>query len=232
MTPPPKPLALLVLTLLATPARADAPAPAPAPIPAPRALGLRLDADLDLGSPMGMSESRLSLGVGGRLGWRLEVGPVWLQPEVGGSYTAFTTYTPRGSPNPLMPDPLFCEVCLHLITEHPARVFGGLRLGGAGLISGVIEPALFGHAGYGWVTSGVDGYRSWSGSINPAYLLDRSAPTFDFGIALDVNAFRQVRFGVHGAYDVVAYPTRVTDRAGFQGAVSWLSYGLHLGVAL
>ena len=211
MTPPPKPLALLAsltLALLASPARADAPAPAP------RQLGLRLDADLDLGAPMGISESRLSVGVGGRL----DVGPVWLQPEVGGSYTAFTTYTPRPPKNPLMPDPYtFCEVCLHLIDEHPARVVGGLRLGGAGLISGVIEPAIFGHAGYGWVTSGVHEYRPWSGGVSAAYILDRIV--------------RHFRFGLHAAYNVVISLPTSEYGASPHDDVKWLSYGLHLGVA-
>ena len=133
MTAPRKILALAPITalaLLAAPARADAPAPAP-----PRALGAHLDADLDLGVPMGFHESRLSFGAGGRLGWRFDLGPVWLQPEAGGHYTVFTRWDP-GVP---------CMSCKDYLTEHPVRVFGGLRLGGAGLIAGVIEPALFGH---------------------------------------------------------------------------------------
>ena len=81
------------------------------------------------------------------------------------------------------------------------------------------------------MTSGVYAFHDPS-RVEPPYLLDRSAPTFDFGVALDVTAFRLLRLGVHGAYDVVAAPTRLTDREGFQGAVRWLSYGLHLGAAL
>ena len=56
--------------------------------PAARAeVGGHVDADLDLGAPM---EGRnFALGGGGRFGWRFDFGPVWLQPEAGGSYVGF-----------------------------------------------------------------------------------------------------------------------------------------------
>ena len=213
MTAPRKILALALstaLALLAAPARADVPVPAP-----PRELGAHLDADLDLGVPKGFDESRLSFGAGGRLGWRFDLGPVWLQPEAGGQYTVFTR------PESAIP----CALCKYFLTEHPVRVFGGLRLGGAGLIAGVIEPALFGHAGYGWDTSGLPSVVTPDGRLT-AHVVDRKGPAFDVGFALDVRLVRHFRFGLHAAYNVVVPAAESTD------GVRWLTYGLHLGAAL
>jgi hypothetical protein len=170
--------------------------------PAARAeVGGHVDADLDLGAPM---EGRnFALGGGGRFGWRFDFGPVWLQPEAGGSYVGFLC--------------LDCSDAAATIgAKHAARVLGGARIGGAGLISKVIEPALFGHAGYGWISSQDKG------------------PAFDVGFALDVNAVRYFRFGAHGAYNVIASGREVSTGLGYSQttpAVKWISFGLHLGVA-
>ena len=172
MTAPRKILALAPLAALAlatSPARAQAPAPAP-----PRELGAHLDADLDLGVPMGYVESRLSFGAGGRLGWRFDLGPVWLQPEAGGHYTVFTRWSPD----------LPCDDCKHRLTEHPVRVLGGLRLGGAGLIAGVIEPALFGHAGYGWDRSGTPSIVTADGLTTLPRIVDRRGTGLRRGVRL------------------------------------------------
>jgi hypothetical protein len=220
MVPLRKPLALAVLAL-AAPARADDAPPALRPA---RELGAHLDVDLDLGSPTADNESRLSLGVGGRFGWRFDLGPVWLQPEAGASYTAFSPYV---YPYP----PGVCLSCYPLIAEHPVRVFGGLRLGGAGLIAGAIEPALFGHAGYGWDTAGFL-HPNAPGGTTPTTIVDREGPAFDVGFAFDVRVIRYFRFGLHGAYNVVASLPVSGFTAGNYGSVRWFSYGLHLGAAI
>lgn len=164
------------------------------PAPARAAGGGHIDADLDLGAPL--DTGSLSIGAGGRLGWRFDFGPVWLQPEVAGHYTSFL--------NAANTDSSASGGSIHVV-----RVLGGARLGGAGLISGVIEPALFGHAGYGWFSSRTKG------------------TAFDVGFALDVKIVRHFSFGAHGAYNVVA------DSSEFIGAsvpaFKWVSYGVHAG---
>ena len=132
----------------------------------------------------------------GRFGWRFDFGPVWLQPEAGGSYTSFL--------NAAATDPSGIGAL------HVVRVLGGARLGGSGLISGVIEPALFGHAGYGWLSSRVKG------------------TALDVGFALDVKIVRHFSFGVQGAYNVVAYEAAYI---GSSPAFKWVSYGVHAGVS-
>jgi len=155
-------------------------------------VGGHVDADFDLGTSA--TEGALTVGGGGRFGWRFDLGRVWLQPEVGGHYTALTL--------------VGCDLCVH--GAHVARVTGGARLGGSGLISGVIEPALFAHGGYGWLTSEAKG------------------PVFDVGFALDVAAVRYSRFGVQGAYNLIS-PTPGEPGTPVIVTARWISFGLHAG---
>jgi len=99
-----------------------------------------------------------------------------------------------------------------------------VRFGGSGLISGVIEPAIFGHAGYGWI---------WSGLDDDPTDFHLRGPAFDVGFALDVKVVRYFRFGAHGVYNAVV--GRVPGSIPYQGgepplAVKWISFGLHAGV--
>lgn len=167
--------------------------------PAARAeSGFHLTADINLGSLV--SSGALTVGGGGRVGYRADLGPVWLEPEAAGDYTAFTL--------------VGCDLCN--MSGHGARVMGGLRLGGSGFISGVIEPALFGHGGYGWLTSALKG------------------PAFDVGFGFDVRVVRYLRFGAQGAYNVVG---ATAGSAGpyqpqpASAAAKWITFGLHAGVA-
>jgi hypothetical protein len=174
-----------------------------APFRARAELGGQVAADLDLGAPMGGSSdtSMLALGVGGRFGWRFGLGLAWLQPEVGGQYVGLV--------------PCSSDLCDISGPRHAVRVFGGLRLGGSGLVSKVIEPSLFGHAGYGWIGSGLGG------------------PSFDVGFALDVVAVRLFRFGVHAVYGDVAArkPEPNVETGVVTVTASWLAFGVHTGVA-
>jgi len=171
-------------------------------------VGGQVAADLDLGAPY--SDKPLALGAAGRFGWRFDLGPVWLQPEAAGGYTAFDGAT--------------CDNCIN--ATRAVRVLGGLRVGGRGLISGVIEPAVFGHGGYGWV---------WSGTDSSPTDFPTRGPAFDVGFALDVKLVRRFRFGAHGAYNAVVGD--VPGKTHYQGeapaplANKWLSFGLHAGVA-
>lgn len=178
------PVLLLPATLLLAPTAARA------------AGGGHVDADLDLGAPM--ETGTFAVGAGGRLGWRFDLGPVWLQPEAGGYYTSFLNVRPTDA----LPSGA---------STHAVRALGGARLGGAGLISGVIEPALFGHAGYGWISSQVKG------------------PAFDVGFALDLQLVRHLSFGLQGAYNVVA--DQIDYIGGGTSALKWISYGVHAGAS-
>jgi hypothetical protein len=167
-----------------------------APTPARATGGGHIDADLDLGAPM--ATGTFALGAGGRLGWRFDLGHVWLQPEAGGHYTSFLNVGPT-------------ETSTSGASLHAVRVLGGARLGGAGLISGVVEPALFGHAGYGWISSQVKG------------------PAFDVGFALDLKLATHLSLGVQGAYNVVA--DQIDYLGGGTSALKWISYGVHVGAS-
>jgi len=196
------PLSTLRL-LLALPACAAVMA---APSPARAEVGGQVAAELDLGAPMDTTE-KLAIGGGGRFGWRFGLGPIWLQPEAVGSVATFVYDT--------------CNLCQ--TSDRAVRVTGGVRVGGSGLISGVIEPALFGHAGYGWVR--VSAHYP-EGEVISA---DRKGPAFDVGFALDVKAVRYFRFGVHGAYNVVV--VHFEPPAAPTWAMKWITFGLHAGAA-
>lgn len=159
--------------------------------------GGQVAADLELGSPVDQFDGNFAIGGGGRFGWRFDLGRVWLQPEAAGHYMRFL-----GG---------LCEDYCKATHTHATRVLGGVRIGGAGLISGVIEPALFGHGGYGWLSSKLKG------------------PAVDVGFALDVRVVRVFRFGVHGAYNVVDGQPTPRDQQGAYPAMKWVSFGLHVG---
>src|SRR5205807_564135 len=86
-----------------------------------------------------------------RAGWRFDVGPFFLLPEIGAGY-ALERFTMNGD-------------------AHVGRVFGGGRAGWSGPLGpGLrIEPAIYGHAGFGWYDSHLNG------------------PAFDAGVALDLR---------------------------------------------
>jgi hypothetical protein len=162
--------------------------------------GGRLTADLDLGSTTDFS-TRMTVGGALRFGWRFDLGRVWLEPEIGGAYAALTG--------------VGCDFCRGM--NHTLRGFGGMRLGGAGLLAGVIEPALFGHVGYGRVL-GAHEYNA-----DPS----TGGPAADVGFAIDAVLTRHFRFGGQAAYNVIA--TR--DEASSAPPPKWITFGLHAGVA-
>jgi hypothetical protein len=160
----------------------------------PARAGGTFDVDFNLATDVG--QETMLYGVAGRAGWRFDVGPVWIQPEAGGEYVAV-------------------PCCLAgLGTQiHVARVFGGARLGAADRIGGVVEPSLFGHAGYGWLAASLNG------------------PAFDVGFALDVRLVQFFRFGVQGAYNLVTVPPSYLSEVMSPYAFQWVSFGVHAGVS-
>jgi len=125
-------------------------------------------------------------GFDGRFGYRFSAVLVALTPEVGAGY-------------------------IHLVGDVPdaergiTRVFAGARLG----LGVIVQPAIFAHAGYGWVSlTNVDGS-------------DR-APMFDGGLAVDLRLIPHITPGVHAAYNTVT-----TSPVAHQ----WVDLGAHLEIA-
>jgi hypothetical protein len=86
-------------------------------------------ADFDIGVPLaGDVEATYALGIGGRLGWRVDRGPAWIAPELGGNYLTF-----QGGDH----------IGRH---ENAGRIFTGVRFG----LAGLVQPAFYGHVGAGW----------------------------------------------------------------------------------
>jgi len=170
--------------------------------PALAEVGGHVDADIDLGADAGSGgpgSGALTVGGGGRFGWRVAFGRMWLQPEVGGHVTSVGG-------------------------AHIVRATGGTRLGGSGLVAGVIEPALFVHGGYGWLDLDAK-HPAFAQKFAP------QGPAFDVGFALDVVVVRYFRVGVQGAYNVV----EATYDSLYEGPrvvpTKWISFGLHAGAA-
>ncbi len=84
--------------------------------------GLALGADMNVGVTTTSAAAEFGGGVTARLGYRVDLGPLWVMPEVGGGYTRFGE------------------------GMTPTRVFGGGRVG----LGTVVQPGVFGHMGYGW----------------------------------------------------------------------------------
>jgi hypothetical protein len=125
--------------------------------------------------------THLGYGLLGALGYRIGLGPVFLQPEVAGSYMTF----PSGT-----------------VPPSATRLLGGLRFG-LGLM---VQPTVFGHAGVGWLGSAVDG-PSFDVGLALGFKL---VPIFSFGaqgaynvvtVLANGEATRWVSFGVHAAVE-------------------------------
>jgi hypothetical protein len=144
--------------------------------------GVFIGAQLDGGVSIGAPGVHPGVGFLGALGYRIGLGPVFLQPEVEGG----TIFFP-GTLTPL----------------HATRILGGARLG----LSGKVQPAVYGHAGVGWLAATIDG------------------PSFNAGVSLAFKLVPLFSFGVQGGYDVLMV------LASGQ-ATRWFDFGLHAGVEL
>ena len=127
----------------------------------PARAGAYAAADLDVGMPLHATAATYGLGAGGRLGWRFNVGPAWIAPEVGGHYLAFlgTSGIYTDQPN-----------------DQVARVFGGARFG----LAGPVQPSFYGHVGAGWL-----GAHAVGPALDVGFALDLAlVPHFTFGAQL------------------------------------------------
>ena len=143
-------------------------------------LGAEFDGGTMLAAPKG---AKTGYGFGGTLGYRFGLGPVFLQPEAKGQYLVFPFD---------MAD-----------TLHTTRILFGGRFG----LGSMVQPQIFGHAGIGWLGSGVDG------------------PAFDVGFALGFKLIPLLRFGAQVGYNVV------TIRS-LDAATKWIEYGVHAAIEI
>jgi hypothetical protein len=86
------------------------------------------------------------------------------------------------------------------------RVLGGARFG----LSGIFQPALYGHAGIGWLGAGRDGRA------------------FDGGFSLGFKLIPVLRFGAQIGYNVLTVPN--DGAVGQTTTMKWLSYGAFAAV--
>jgi hypothetical protein len=167
-----------------------------------------------------------------RAGWRFDVGPVWLLPEIGGGYDVERFHEGAGVQGYALP-----------------RAFGGGRAGVSVPLAPSLrfEPGVYGHTGYAryWLTGGPD-----DGLAN------------DVGLSLDLRFLRYFIVGAQVGYDVVTVwqspPTSSLTTPPMSGMCSmsafgmcaasampssasggstatadkWVSYGIHAGVLL
>jgi hypothetical protein len=160
-----------------------------------------------------------------RAGWRFDVGPVFLLPEIGGGYDV-ERFAFSGFPT---------------ITSSLPRVFAGGRAGLSLPLAPLLrlEPAIYGHVGDAWYQGEVRG----------------NGLATDVGLALDLRILKLVLVGVHVGYDVVTVweslpsgdmvnppapncvqtvtgcvPQTPVSTGPFALADRWVSYGVHAGV--
>jgi hypothetical protein len=149
--------------------------------------GIFIGAEFDAGQPLSMpTGTHPGYGFMGSLGYRIGIGPIFLQPEAQGGYLLFPTDLMQNS--------------------HVARVLGGVRLG----LGSIVQPAIYGHAGVGWLDM---------------YTTGRA---FDAGVALAFKLVPLFSFGAQAGYNVVSVPDTSPQAPG--AATKWLSYGAHVAV--
>jgi hypothetical protein len=144
-------------------------------------LGAEIDGEEGTNLPGG---ARAGLGFLGTFGYRIHLGPVFLQPEARAGYLAF-------------PDAAVGDLA------HVASALGGLRFG----LLGRIQPSIFGHVGVGWLDSDADGPAFDAGLALGFKLI----PLLSFGAQAAYNvvtltsgepAPRWVSFGLHLAVEL------------------------------
>jgi hypothetical protein len=175
--------------------------------------GPGFDVDLSMGPHLGggayIGSATIAYAVAGRAGWRFALGPVWIQPDAGGEYTAihdggYTGYAGTG-------------VAPAAGSFQIARVLVGARIGA--LVGRVVEPALYAHGAVAWLL-GQHGV----------------GPAVDAGVAIDLKLVPRLRFGIHSAYNHASFSVPCPAGISCEGlqvigpSVDWLTYGVHAGM--
>ena len=175
--------------------------------PAPALAGAHAAVDFDLGAPLGQQRARYAAGLGARLGWRFDLGPVWLQPEAAASFVTFKEAVIQGT--------------IGAPTDIP-RVLGGARLGLA--LTGVVQPVLFGHAGIGWDDNLA---RGPAGDVGLA--LDVAlVPHFTFGVQAAYNLLA-IALQQHVSTVVTSSGPVTVSSPSSPSTLQWISAGIHGG---
>jgi hypothetical protein len=176
--------------------------------------GPHLDADLDFGTALQAATPRggvgtavdFSLGGGARLGYRFGLPGtiVYLQPEIGGSYTKFG----------------FNSAAIGY--DYAGVLKGGLKLG----LTGVVQPNLFGHVGLG-----IMGYNQTTDCVNGVCQVGYLGPEADIGGGIDFRLAPGFTLGAQIAFNDVLVPEAgsTTARGVVYGDAKWVSFGLTLG---
>ena len=181
------PRLLLPLAILLAPALAHA--------------GVTTGVDFDLGAPLGAHLVDYSASLGARVGYRFDLGPVWIQPEAGASFTSFK------------------EGPMSVGLDVP-RILGGARFG-LGL-SRVVQPAVFGHGGVGWYSNEVAGPAGAAGLAIDFALV----PRFSFGAQVSYNILTaQERSMSLVTTGTGSLPVTMTTPLSIQ----WIAAGVHGG---
>ncbi|MFT3764614.1 MAG: hypothetical protein QM820_03715 [Minicystis sp.] len=123
--------------------------------------GFFLGAEFDAASAIDQPGASIGYGFVGAAGYRISLGPVFVQPEAQGSHMVFPASDGVGE------------------APHATRVMGGARLG----LARMVQPQLFGHAGVGWVGDGING-RAFDAGFALGFKL---IPFFRFGAQVAYN---------------------------------------------
>ncbi|APR86583.1 Hypothetical protein A7982_11932 [Minicystis rosea] len=123
--------------------------------------GFFLGAEFDAASAFDQPGASIGYGFVGTLGYRIGLGPIFLQPEAQGSHMVFPVSDGY--------------------TDVPTstRILGGARVG----LGRMVQPQLFGHAGVGWVGDGING-RAFDGGFALGFKL---IPLLRFGAQIAYN---------------------------------------------
>ena len=123
--------------------------------------GFFLGAELDAASAFDQPGASIGYGFVGTLGYRIGLGPIFVQPEAQGSHMVFPV----------------TDGVLDVPTS--TRILGGARLG----LGRMVQPQIFGHAGVGWVGEGING-RAFDGGFALGFKL---IPLLRFGAQIAYN---------------------------------------------
>jgi hypothetical protein len=169
--------------------------------------GPHLDIDFDLGTALQNRNNQTAVdfsgGLGLRLGWRAHLygAPLYIQPEIGGKYMhfGFNSNNVQGG------------------YDYAGIVNAGLKFG----MTGIVQPNIFGHLGYGFM-----GYTDPGANNN---ILGVSGPTADIGAGLDFRLLPGWTLGLQVAYNSMLVPVDNTTANSDITTAKWVSFGLTTG---
>lgn len=146
--------------------------------------GIAVSAELDAAQGIELpSGARAGYGLGGTLGYRIGIGPIFVQPEAQGSYFAF----PAGTGG---------------IQTRMLRLMGGARVG----LLGRFQPTVFAHAGGAWLDTYTSGRSMAAGfamgfKLLPVLIVGAQAAYNVVSVSGTLGTPRWVSYGAHVTVD-------------------------------